>query len=320
MSPFSRCLLVLGLAGLPLVATQNTDTTKTSDTKSDSTDSSTVQDLVNLVVTLVKQSGSLTGSQKAIVSSLNMKLNSVSLPAVEAAHQKDQELVAYHASVLSGCDSFIAQNSLALRKMATTIATLKAEHELCESDRAALLAKRQTASSEFTANTVPQDESAVEGWLETRLCWYESFNATYTEFKVNETKADVEAKLSVANCTGELTGYTESYCSWAETVTVVTSTYTTCRSDALSLYTLTLATVQASATARKTEWAGLQRSQCLLNALILDDSGVSGELDACGTASSDTFSMSIAVLKLALYSEFLVDGLGTASDSSISCS
>ncbi|CAE8696305.1 unnamed protein product [Polarella glacialis] len=320
-SPFYRCLLVLGLAGLPLVASQNANTTN-------ATTSSPVQDLVELLVALVKQSGSLTTSQKSIVSRLNAKLNSVSLPAVMAARQKDQALVNYHASVVAGCDTSMSQHVLALGTMATSIAKLKAEHEQCETDRAGFLAERHTASSEFIAwldaeagmtpsNAVPQDESEVEAWVERALFWWKSFNATYTEFKVNESNAVVEAKIEVTNCAGELTGYTESYCSWAEAISVVTSTYTTCRSGAMSLYDATLASVKASAAARRTEFAGLSKAQCLLNALVLDDSGVSGELDACENAPPSTSDMIITEPELAGYSQTLVDEMGTPSDSSI---
>ncbi|CAE8583010.1 unnamed protein product [Polarella glacialis] len=321
MSPFYRCLLVLGLAGLPLVASQNANTTN-------ATTSSPVQDLVELLVALVKQSGSLTTSQKSIVSRLNAKLNSVSLPAVMAAQQKDQALVNYHASVVAGCDTSMSQHVLALGTMATSIAKLKAEHEQCETDRAGFLAERHTASSEFIAwldaeagmtpsNAVPQDESEVEAWVERALFWWKSFNATYTEFKVNESNAVVEAKIEVTNCAGELTGYTESYCSWAQAISVVTSTYTTCRSGAMSLYDATLASVKASAAARRTEFAGLSKAQCLLNALVLDDSGVSGELDACENAPPSTSDMIITEPELAGYSQTLVDEMGTPSDSSI---
>ncbi|CAE8637530.1 unnamed protein product [Polarella glacialis] len=292
---------------------------------------SPVQDLVELLVALVKQSGSLTTSQKSMVSRLNTKLTGESLPAVEAAQQKDQALVNYHASVVAGCDTSMSQHFLALGSMARSIATLKTEHEQCETDRAGFLAERHTASSEFTAwldaeaamtpsNAVPQDESEVEAWVAKALSFYKRFNATYTEFKVTERNAVVEAKIEVTNCTGELTGYTESYCSWAEAISVVTSTYTTCGSGAMSLYNATLASVKASATARQTEVAGFKKSQCLLNALVLDDSGVSGELDACEAASSDTSGMIITEPALAGYSQTLVAEMGTPSDSSIACS
>ncbi|CAE8696306.1 unnamed protein product, partial [Polarella glacialis] len=344
-SPFYRCLLVLGLAGLPLVASQNANTTNATTSPFPNATTSPVQDLVELLVALVKQSGSLTTSQKSIVSRLNTKLNSVSLPAVMAAQQKDQALVNYHASVVAGtrlrmpqahaagCDTSMSQHVLALGTMATSIAKLKAEHEQCETDRAGFLergsvvAERHTASSEFIAwldaeagmtpsNAVPQDESEVEAWVERALFWWKSFNATYTEFKVNESNAVVEAKIEVTNCAGELTGYTESYCSWAEAISVVTSTYTTCRSGAMGLYDATLASVKASAAARTTELAGLSKAQCLLNALVLDDSGVSGELDACENVPPSS-GMIITEPELAGYSQTLVDEMGTPSDSSI---
>merc|ERR1719343_1212615 len=167
--------------------------------------------LLDVIVSMVKMTGSLSDAHKGVLTEMKSKLVNEELPELAADLLKDQNLLNYHAKVLSDCDLMITRRSSTVKKMQVTSESLAAEAASCTKLRDSLLARKYNGSAEFKAwissQTPPSDQlpstscsDDLEQWIAATSKFYADFNKTYTEYKVNETKADVEAKLSVANC------------------------------------------------------------------------------------------------------------------------
>jgi len=288
--------------------------------------------LLDLIVSMVKMTGSLSTVQKGVLTELKSKLANEELPALAADLLKDQNLLSYHASVLSDCDLMIIRRNSTVKKLQVSSESLGAAAASCVKLRDSLLAKKYNGSEEFkawiTSQSPPGDQlpsmncsDDLEMWIAAGSKFYEDFNKTYTEYKVNETKIDVEAKLSVANCYSENRLLNQSLCTWRAEVDAVVASYKSCRNDTTLLYGSTLQRVKASETSRQTKHTEMMRSYCQITALCLPDSGLtSGELAACDqTAAPNQSKYTLKLPVLAPYNSASVVALGGPSES-IVCS
>jgi len=234
--------------------------------------------------------------------------------------------------VLSDCDLTITRRSSSIKKLQVSSESLGAAALSCGKLRDSLLARKYSGSEEFkawlTSQTPPSDQlpsmncsDDLEQWIAAGSKFFEDFNATYTEYKVNETKIDVEAKLSVANCSSENLLLNQSLCAWRTEVDDVVASYKGCRNDTTLLYGSTLQRVKASETSRQTKNTEMMRSYCQLTVLCLPDSGLtSGELAACDqTAAPNQSKYTLKLPVLAPYNSASVVALGGPSES-IVCS
>jgi len=288
--------------------------------------------LVDLIASMAKVTGSISTAHKGVLTQLQSKLTSEELPALAADLLKDQNLLSYHASVLSDCDLMMVRRNSTVKKLQVSSESLGAAAASCVKLRDSLLAQKYSGSEEFkawiTSQSPPGDQlpslhcsDDLEMWIAAGSKFYEDYNKTYTEYKVNETKIDVEAKLSVANCSSENRLLNQSICAWRAEVDAVVVSYKGCRNDTTLLFGSTLQRVKASETSRQTKHTEMMRSYCQITALCLPDSGLtSGELAACDQAAAPNQSQyTLKVPVLAPYNIASVVALGGPSES-IVCS
>jgi len=341
MASMLRVLMLLGLAATCSAAmTKHAVTEKLDNTMASiaemlqkknaklvhtTSDSSLISGLVDIIVSMVRMTGSLSDAHKTVVMDLSTKVTEEEIPGVLDDFQQDQDLLDFHANALGDCDTDLERATSSVTAMGTTSSQLASEYASCEAERQSILDEKYNASLAFTMwmnSQVPPDNvvpsttygDAVEEWLLERLTWYAAFNHTYKEYVVNETKADVEAKLSIANCSGELATYEFAYCSWVSEIAEVSSVYANCRNETTALYNSTLARVQISEASRVTELQTLYKVKCQLEALALDDSGLNGELDACeGESEADVTQIILTIPTLVAYNADMVTALGTPS-------
>jgi len=346
MALIVRVLMLLGLATAcsaamtKHAATEKIDSTVASiaemlqkkNTKLSGTDSSLTVGLVDIIVSLVQVTGSLSAAQQSVIADLSTKVMEEEIPAVLDDFQEDQDLLNFHANALGDCDTDLERATSGVTSMGTSSSQLYDEYAACESEKQSILDEKYNASVDFTiwmnSQLVPDDVvpsttygDAVEEWLLERLIFHTAFNHTYSEYVVNETKVDVEAKLSIANCSGELSTYEYAYCGWVMQIGEVSSAYANCRNETTVLYDSTLARTQISEAARITELIELYQVKCQLEALAQNDAGLNGELAACANnVTTATSQIILALPTLEVYNAAMVAALGTPSANDVTCS
>lgn len=280
--------------------------------------------LLDLIVSMAKMTKGLSADQKGVLAEMKTKLTNQDLPALAASLLEDQQLLDYHAKVLGDCDLSLERRSSAVKKLEATSVSLGAAAASCAKLRDGLLEQKYSASDQFEAwLNAAQPPSAqlpsltssddLEQWIAAGVKFYEDFNETYTEYKVNETKLDVEAKLSVANCSSENMLHNQTLCSWKMEIGSVVTAYKSCRNETSLLFQSTLQRFKTAESIRQVKQNSLLRSYCQLTALCLPGSGItSGELDACDktSAPSDT-NLTLKEPVLAPYSTSAVAALGS---------
>lgn len=290
-------------------------------------DSSVTAGLVSIIVDMVKLTGSLSDAHMALLTSLGQKVETEEIPALLEDFQEDQDLLDLHAGTMTDCDTALASASSSVQALGSTSDQLKAAYEACEAERQSILDEKYNSSLKFSmwmnAQMFPEETAApcktytpeVEEWLLERMMAYSAYNATYTEYKINETKVDVEAKLSIANCTGEADSYKYSYCSWVAQINSTATAYGHCRNESSFLFNSTLTRVKISEADRVDELLSLYAVQCQLQAISQPGHGLTdGSLDACSQLSGgDVSAIVLSVPTLAAYDTSLVSALGTPS-------
>lgn len=306
-----------------LLYTSFSTSTTTTTTRSAPTRDGITSNLLDLIVSMIKMTRTLSDDHKGVLADMKVKLINKELPALSASLSEDQNLLNYHAKVLGDCDLGFASRSSAVKKLEETSIVLGQAAAECAKLRNGLLKQKHSASDEFKAwltsaqLSAPSDQlpsqtcsDDLEQWIAAGTKFYEDFNETYTEYKINETKLDVEAKLSVVNCSSEEKLHSQALCSWKMEIGSAVTAYKSCRNETSLLYNSTLQRFKTAESLRHSKHKELLRSHCQLTALCLPGPKVDfGALDACDQTSADS-NLTLKEPMLVPYNTKAVDALG----------
>lgn len=276
--------------------------------------------LVDALVSLAKSLQGIPTAHRSTIGGLKKTLQDVEIPSLTADFAEDQRLLNFHAKVLRQCDDDLASRSATLSSMGEATSALQQARSQCEALEKSLLDKKYSCSAEFSgwlsAQNPPTDAmpptlaagQAMEDFIFDGLTFFERFNETYNEFKVNETKADVEAKLSAVNCSFAATMHVKAYCAWKSEIGIVTADYASCRNQSILLYNRTLDRVMVAESTRLAKAVELLRAECQLSVLELSNSSLSDDLRRCDS-SFEPPKIKIVAPALAPYDERAVAAL-----------